>query len=88
MKKRRIIRCKENIAVNICNIKEGDVFILNILDNYTDAIDLQTISDEAKRLSNELEKDLGYKVPVLVLAGNMTFNTMTKEEIQKIIDNK
>ncbi len=86
MAKRKSIKCSENITVNICNIKKGDVLILNLNDEFSSLDQYEDILCESNKLSKSLEKELGYKVPVVVLAGDMTFKTMARQELLDIIN--
>ena len=46
----------------------------------------ENLSDEAHRLSDSLKKDLGFRVPVIVLAGDVTYKTMNQKELLDIIN--
>jgi len=86
MAKRKSIKCDENITVNVCNIKKGDILILNLNEVYSGFNDYENILCESENLSKKLKKELGYKVPIVVLAGDMTFKTMAKQELLDIIN--
>ena len=85
MNQRRLIKCSGNVSVNVCNLKKNDILILQIPDNYDDLDAYENISTEAKRLADNLKDDLGFRIPVLVLAGDVTYKTMNRKELLSII---
>ena len=86
MNQRRLIKCSGNVSVNVCNLKKNDILILQIPDNYSDLDSYENINSEAQRLSSSLEKDLGFRIPVIILAGDVSFKTMNKKEVLSIIN--
>jgi len=86
MNGREEIKCNGNVKVNVCNLKQEDILILSIPDDLLNMEEYEKISGEAKRLSGKLEKDLGFKVPVIILAGDVTYRTMNRQDLLDILD--
>ena len=83
---RKTINCQGDVKVNVCNIKKDDILILTIPAEYQSMDEYEHMGSEAKKLSKFLEKDLGFKVPVIVLAGDVSFKTINKKELLDIIN--
>ena len=86
MGQRRLIKCKGNVSVNVCNLKQGDILIIAIPNRYKDVSEYENLSSEAEKLSDNLKKDLGFRIPVIVIAGDVSFKTMNKKELLDMIN--
>jgi len=86
MKDRKSINCSGDIKINTCNLKKNDVIVLTIPAGYGTMNEYENFGVEAEKLSKSLEKDLGFKIPVVVLAGDVSFKTIDKNVILDIIN--
>jgi sulfate adenylyltransferase subunit 1 (EFTu-like GTPase family) len=83
---KKTIKCSNDITINICDIKKDDILIMKIDRNYYDVDDYENITTEAEKLSEKLHKDLGRKVPIIILTKDTTFQTMNRQELLDILD--
>lgn len=83
---RKTIKCQGDVKVNVCGIKKDDILVLTIPAEYQNMDEYENMQEETRRLSMNLEKDLGFKVPVIILAGNVSFKTINRDVLLDIIN--
>lgn len=86
MKGRKVLKGVGDVKVNVYNLKRDDILVLTIPAEYKDMDEYENMNSEAERLSNNLEKDLGFKIPVIVLAGNVSLKMINKKELLDIVN--
>lgn len=74
-----------DIQIEKLHLKQNDILILKIKDELMNS-EFENIENELKRITDGIYKKLGIKVPVILLSTDMKLESISKKELQNIIE--